>query len=263
MPFVRTSVLIQQGNAGWSENFYLPNATVLQGLDITQQLAVARRHTLSQAATINGIRVSQVDPTGLASVRLLNLPGTVTTGADTPFQSLVVYLRTDVFTKRAYLMRAVPDANIVGGIYTPSAGYAGAVRDYLALMINRGFAIRRVERDNPLLAIKGITSLGVLSSFVAHGLVADDLVQLYRTRDTGGYDVSGTYRVAAAPTGTTAELANWDSDSTVVKGQFRKFQYAYTNIASTEISGRIVSRKVGRPFGVPRGRVVARNRRPA
>ena len=259
---LRVSLLLQQANAGWSESWYL-DTPFEQGLLSAQALATVRRPTLGSLVTIGGVRVSEVDPVGLASVRLLNYAGTHAAQADTPFQSLIVYLRTADARKRTLLLRGIPDVPIVNGVFQGSTAFNAALQLLMEHLIANAYSIRMVKRANPLLKIRSISTLGVLTTFTPHGLVADNEVQLFRTKDTDGFDVSGRYRVAAAPSATTVELANWNPASTVSSGQARKFEYEYIPIKFWEPINRIVSRKVGRPFGSPAGRVSRRNKRPA
>jgi hypothetical protein len=80
------------------------------------------------------------------------------------------------------------------------------------------------------------------------------VIQFLRTRDSAGHLVTGRYRILDTPTLTTAQLSPWTAGRTVTTGAVRKIAFLYPAINAAVNTQKVTTRKVGRPFGAPRGR---------
>jgi len=249
----RATMLFQQANAGWGESFYTNQASANTTLNELQSLVNRRVACIGDGVKVGAIRAQNIGGAGEANVRILNQAGT-STAVDTPWQSLIVHFRDEDGRRLVYLQRAIPDAQIAAGIFQPTPAYTAALRAYLDAVVAGPWTVRRLDKNQPLKRITSITTGGTLTCMEGHGLVAGDLIKMNHVNDIHGQPVRGDFQILTTPTPETATIANWTEQSVQRNGKFRKVAYVFKNITSYEYQNKITSRKVGRPFGSPRGR---------
>lgn len=251
---VRISQLFLQGNAGWSESWY-SNLDIDSANALANEFATVRRFLLSNDASMLGHRVSQVDPIGLSYVvRYQNFAGQAALQVDPAYSSLILRVFTASTHRRNHLLRGLPDARCVNGAYEGSSAYDAAITAYFDFLKTRDLRMKTVNFGNALLPIKSIDGTGKMTLVPGTEGVAAQKWQLYKTRATDHTNVSGIYTISGEALPATGTLLNWPAGLVVTKGQARLYTVSYERITSTYNTRRVVSRRVGRPFGLPVGR---------
>lgn len=257
---IRATLFFQQVNAGWSESFY-SDEELLPGQAALTQLAGYRQYVLATGANIVGQRVSKVDPPGLSLVKNLSLAGGSGLALTTPYQSLLVDIKTADQSRRKFLIRGIPDARVNLGVYSSTPQYNTILRNYLNWLTSR-WRLRVIKKSNPLIPIVKVEQTGAMQLAVGATWVAGQKVKLYRTTDTTGENVSFTFVLGQPVNDTNHFLLGWPLGREVSKGFVRLLEYDYPVIDDWVNTGRIASRRVGRPFGLPVGRRLRRQTLP-
>lgn len=254
MPTYRATMLMQQGNAGWSESFYRDGASAANVCtDLSNYLGQIRRRLLVPTAAMIGYRAQNVVAAGDALVRSVNEVGLSTHTADTPYQSLLLSLRSADFLRRVYLLRGLPDEDMTSGLFLAVGAFGGNLATYAGALQSGLWKVRRTDRTNLPKAIVSVSAGGLVTFFEAHGIPDGGSLKFLRTRDIAGHAVQGTFGVVTSPTPLTLQLASW-TGQTINRGTVRRQAYVYSPIESVVNTGKVVSRRVGRPFGSPVGR---------
>lgn len=255
------------GNAarigGFSESYYstLPlDSAALQTQ--WQALCLARAALLPSNARIVGSRYQQVDPVG-GSRQYDNVYTGAVIQNDLPSMALQWTVRSaNSPNQRSLILRAVPDARVVTGEYSPIAGYNLALQNFFAELRNK-WQFRAIDRT--ILPVKIVQIVaGVMTTATPHGLAASDVVNIMSTK-VGTDRVVTSYHagVLNAPTATTATLYPLDRRDSIpdsVSGRARKASiiYPFFSITNEEIiAPNAITRKVGAPFRKFRGRRTA------
>lgn len=251
----RVSTLLTQGKGGWSESFYVEAGTAQLALEQVKTPSALRRRLIGTDANIIGYRAQEVTASGNALIEEVLEPAVGGELRDIPQMTLGVQLGTTDGLKRLFLLRGLPDNIVSRGAYLNSSStFNGNLNQWMAAIASGNFYVRRILRTNAPTPIASVSSTGLVTFFTAHALTNGMTIQFLRTRDTAGHLVTGKYRILDAPTLTTVQLAPWTAGRTVANGTVRKVVYDYFAINSAINTKKITTRKVGRPFGAPRGR---------
>lgn len=243
--------------AGWSETIWDNNTS-----DITsfiEALARARARCLPNGATIIGYRrqifdlqPNRIIPAGSATFAM-NLPGTAGNQADIPQMGLSCTVRTSAsINTRRFVLRGIPDAQVVTGEFDPSATYLHSLNQYLSELRAGSWDFVCRDLNLPSYRVVGIIA-GVITVSGPHAIPVGAFVRLLRVRDQEGSSVTGVYRVTSVTDPNTLVVANWGGQIVGVSGAIRQDQFAIYPITGFAI-GRITTRRVGRPFEQYRGR---------
>jgi hypothetical protein len=253
----RATMFLQQGQAGWSESWYNDNS-FLNTETYLAELVASRAPLMSPTATIIGSRVSQVSPPGVSRARTITFPGSSALAADNPYQSLLTTVQAGGNEHRKFMLRGLPDARNAAGLYVPQTLYDSALSVFFGKLASRVFRIRIIDTDNPLVALVGITTAGVMTVTADQVWTAGQRIKLYRTNTTTGKNVSQVFTLGTPTSARVFPLIGWLDGDVVTKGYVRLYVFAYPQITGWINTFATRSRRVGRPFGLPVGRRRAR-----
>lgn len=242
-----------QRTAGWTESVYGGELTSALRNDF-RKLQRARAAMLPAQAAIIGQRFQVVLPTGGSSTTAERFPGQVAdanneSSVPLPSDALLIKSATVAANSRNTILRCWPEVWQNGGEVISTSPVTTALANYFAEL--RGFAM--LGRDltsprEPIFDIEGTT----LSFGDPTILTVPGLVRISRAKDTAGVLRSATVKVTAALTSSTYTIAGWPyGDAT--GGQARDTTTAIYAITNSSVS-RLITRKVGRPLFVFRGR---------
>lgn len=247
---------------GWSETFYTDSSVELGSAEVTtfvNTMARNRAGCLSNGAAIVGCRVS--DPASPAVVRgiELNLPGTAGNGilstdqTDVPMLSALVNFYASNGVRRSYLMRGLTDADVVEGkltfAYTGRPAYDRWWRWVVAQTYVRDI-VNGAKKD-----IVSVTGAGLVTTAVAHGLAAGNVV-LLNTRTAGaGPKFRANGIVQSAPTATTVQLRKYTrGDAAGGEVCATTTNFVHFTSFSLKQPAYVRTRQTGGPFGALPGR---------
>lgn len=254
---------------GFSETWYTtdaPDAAITK----MRALAIIRAQSLGAGIGLYGYRVQ------LAGSRSLTVRENSNIAA--PAQNSTVNVPMDAALCRCigsaasapvkrFFLHALPDDDVQDTQFVNPNAVAMAAANWINALQTNGFMFQ----------YQVLSAASRVNSIAADGTVvlADNLVVvagsnviLRRVRDTNGRGVTGIYRVAPdpAPTQLTFKLLGWRGQTVAVSGRVSTVDYLTTGMLPADpIPGRRASatirpgvRKVGRPFGLFRGRVPVR-----
>jgi len=256
--FTTTDTNKADGNrsAGWSESYYYPTADFAVAANQFGQLCRCRAGLLATGGSIIGQRYQLVDPVGASKSGAVGFTGNSGAAADVPQMALLITAEASGTTnKRSLIVRGVPDARVVGGNYSPSTDYDRRLGIFYAGLRN-GWVMRGANMGNQKSPIISIDTTGVVTTSIAHGLAAEQRVQILRTIMPNDRQKGGVYTVMAPVTATTFKIA---ADFTLPThgGKARKYEIVNPNYGACELQ-RVVVKKVGRVFFPYRGRASVR-----
>ena len=250
---------------GWSESWYWEGASI-QDLYIYMfggQIGVgegiggfcpARAALLPNGASMVGQRIQQVDPVGQSQSLSRNFPGTAAIAADVPQMALLCTIPgKNVKNIRRTILRGIPDARVVEGEFSPSNAFVAAVNLFFDALNNWRF--RGVDLAQPNLPIITIDATGVIQmGALSAGFAVNDLVKVLRSHSAANDPVGGVFMVESIPSATSIKVRNWTAGA-CTGGTVRKHAFVYPIVDGDNCSiGRIVTKRVGRPFTQYRGR---------
>lgn len=260
---------------GWTESWYWEGTTlqallgklgvqaggVVDGGDFGRQgLLGARANLLGKGGAVVAVRVQGVDPVGPSQVLSVSFPGSVDFQTDQPTTALLYTIPgVGVRNIRRHLLRGIPDAMSLQGEFAPSNAYNTALRAYFTALADFRFR----GRDLATTAIKIIdikrdaspATTGTARLEVPYTGALNDMVRILKASKSDGDFYSAVHQVTGvADSGRQLTLYNWPNFG-VKGGKLRKEGILYPAIDSANIAvGRLVTRRVGRPFVGYRGR---------
>jgi hypothetical protein len=251
---------------GWTESWYFAGVDTNAAIVATNEqiagapgLCRARSATLPQSASIVGQRFQLVAP-NVGPSQSLNkfFPGQFGQQNDIPQMALLCRVPAlGAANIRRLVLRGIPDASVVEGEYSPSIGFTQALN---ALFICLGnFQFRGRDLTQPTLKMIMADASGNVSTEVPATYNVNDMVRVLKASTSKNSLVGGRFQVTTTgPLTTNFKLLNWNLGSTT-GGSVRKDGIVFVNVDAQNIStGRIIVKKVGRPFTQYRGRRSAR-----
>lgn len=254
---LKHTLFIQADNAGWSESFY-KDKDLFSIFPDGRILAAHRLALLGNGVRITAQRAVEVGGTRLSRLQALDLVRTGGITEDSPFQSLVCRFGTLNGARRTMLLRGIPDAVITSGQFTAATGYNTLLGTYFTRLRDDGWLVRIINRSNPIVRVRSVDGAGVVVTETVPGIAENAFVQFYRARDTTGLAIKGQFQVGAVTDERHFVLPSWAPGRIFLTGKMRLVTYQYERITIAEHTGQIRSHKVGRPFGLFRGRAPAR-----
>lgn len=243
--------------AGWSESFYSALTNPTQVRSDFQALCRARAALLPESGAIVGQRYNQVNPTGPSRSEAVICPGVKLSNCDVPqMAALCRAFARNTNNVRNLILRGVPDARVVDGEFQPSRNWLGAFTSFVQVMTDKQFAFRGRDLAQTLYPVQQISDAGVMQLEVAASYVVGDYVRVLRTVNESDRKVGGRFRISIVTDATHYVLQGWDKGNTV-RGQVRKDAIIFPVIGDATLE-RIITRKVGRPFGQYVGRLARR-----
>lgn len=258
----KISIIFRQvtgkGKAGsYSETWYVDGsqATAEQAID-----AYAKRRAafLTNKSRIVAARAQLVG--GACKLFKMNYPGVLGTDGDIPQMALNCTVQGQgVGNKKSFQLRGIPDGNVFDGDFEPNEQFNAAFTQWVSSLNTRQIRFRGKDLTASQIAIVQVTDLGVFSLQAALNFNVGDTVQLIRAHNTIGKNVCGMYYVSAKTSNQSGTLLNWTGGTVTLKGKMRVSTYIYPLVDSNTVEQQdITTRKVGRPFGLYRGRQTKR-----
>lgn len=258
--------------AGWSETFYYDSDQDIgsDGIrNLGRSLMSGRAICLTRNATILDCLISIEGSPGVTRTVIGGFPGSLGTsspptadGADIVMACLQVNFRAGTTARRAYMMRGMVDADIVGGIVTFAASSPAPFIAFLDGVV-RGNGVRLKDRtivsSTQIVSVSGAGLLTVVAGSWAP--IRGQTLTLSTRVAGGGRSYNSVCRVLSVNTGGTFNVTPW-SNGNCEGGLASIISYAYTDISSAQFSSpnRAKTRRTGRPFGLLRGKQARRQR---
>jgi hypothetical protein len=250
---------------GWSEGWYFEGATVADlyrfafGLPGIAAVAVpglcpSRANLLPTGSAIVGQRVQQIDPVGPSQSLSRLFPGGAATLPDVPQMALLCSTPgLNVKNIRRTILRGIPDARAIEGEYAPSAQFKGDLTTFFTALSQ--FEFRGVDLAQPTIPIIAIAGDGTIQlAGLSAGFAVNDMVKVLRSHDSFGASIGGKFMVELIGTATSVKVRNWTAGA-CTGGALRKHAFVYPFVDSLNCTiGRLVTKRVGRPFIQYRGR---------
>lgn len=250
-------------SGGWSESFYV-GGSGFTDITVFKKWASSRAVLLSGLASVIGYRQqlytisgNKLLPGGSGGGQFF-YPGNYAGDLNAPQDSLqlnfVVNTQPNSIRHR---IAAVPDTIISGGEYNGDTTYQGYLSTYFSVVIGFGFGAITRDLTRPDATVRSISG-GVITTNTATGAALNQYIRLRRVKDSLGRPVEGTFLVAAIVNNADGSVAYTVIDPptqtvTTPNGTARLDLLVFNTFSSANV-GRLVVRKVGRPFAAYRGR---------
>lgn len=253
-------------SAGFSESYYSTLAVnapqLLANWDV---LARKRAALLPTNSRVVGGRFQTVDPVGSSRQYDNVYIGTAATANDLPGVALQWTMRSSTTAnQKNVILRSIPDARVVTGEYSPSPAYDAALQTFFNELV-ANWVFRGIDRTQPLVRIKDIIGDGTVTTLSNHGLAVGDQVNIMSTRPDAAHTKTYVAIVTEVTGLTTFKHVPADQNQFVQSstgGRLRKVVIIYPpqTITTGEVVTPVaITRKVGRPFRVFRGRRTVRH----
>lgn len=171
---------------------------------------------------------------------------------------------------RRWALHAIPDANVINGVFVPLGGFGDKLNAYFTELTHYGFYSKPVSEVgfhiNSIVAIPPVAPATVPSALVTtievHNFIVGQTVTVYSTALASGAKYTVTKLVATVAGPQQLTLPNWTAGNTtggIIGSPLKSFD----NFTREGLSyGNITTRKVGRPFDSYRGRRSKRRTKP-
>jgi hypothetical protein len=248
---------------GFSESWYFPGTNIQAALTAAFQgapnvagpgLCIARAGLLPVGSGIIGQRVQVVDPPGLSQSLSMNFPGSSGNPTNAPQVSLLCKVPgLGVRNIRRVVLRALPQINVAEGEYSPTYGFQNALLLYASQL--QSWLFRGRDLAQPTNNVLTISTVGIVTTQLGVTYAPLDMVRISKSRDSGSNLRGGLFQIASVGPGPNVfTLLNWPYGSTT-GGSVRKNAIVYPMVDSANFTvGRVITRRVGRPFVAFRGR---------
>jgi hypothetical protein len=156
---------------------------------------------------------------------------------------------------RRAVFRAIPDRDVIEGELVEGSGTALGARAFFDTLFRQSFRFRGLDLAQPSVPIITILSDGTVTlGGASAGFAVNDRVKILRTTDDSGDMLSALVTITAIPSATSVKLGNWIAGP-CTGGTIRKHAFVYPLVDAANCSvGRVITRRVGRPFTAYRGR---------
>jgi len=249
----KMTMIFNFGTFGWTESFYSLSNNLDTVEDVLRGLAAFRKDLGHPNAEIKFLRWGPVDQPNLTRFESAGLKAPPQDGADVPWNAVLARMTTATGRRRMQQFRGMKDLLFRNGALDPDGDFFAAAAGLKNYLIANSICIQTIDPANTLKDVSSVSSLGLVTTAVAHGLSPEQIVKFFRTYSIDGVLISGTFRVSTVPTATTFTVAGWDPDLVVTKGRVRRLSYIYDPINDVQYL-RASKRDTGRPFALSRGR---------
>lgn len=217
-------------------------------------LCTARARLLPIGSAIVGQRLQVVTPIGPSQSLSRLFPGSAFTLADVPQMALLCRVPAlSANNVRRMILRGLPDARVVEGEYSPSGVFTSDLNFFFRVLGQWLFRGRDLTPQTTRLFT--VSALGVFNTETPHLLAPLDIVRVSRAITAFGQFHSQRLQVATVGPGTNGgTFTGWLGGSTS-GGTVRKDAIVFPQVDPDNITiGRVITRRVGRPFVQYRGR---------
>lgn len=252
-----TAPLHRQG--GWSESIYVTANNVAAAIQAFEQgsgsFCQLRASLLPLGSSIVGERYQQVNPVGPSQSNNNVYPSTLGLEADQPQNALLMKIPgVGVNNIRRMVLRALPDACLTEGEFTPPTAYINQLVQFIAALSQYQFQGRDLSQaKQPLLSG---TAAGVFTAINAPVVAIGQFVRILKARETTTGNLrGGRFQVTAVTQNpNTLTVAMWPFGATT-GGNFRLDGQVFPQFGPLSGPvGRPIIKKVGRPSTGYRGR---------
>jgi len=247
--------------AGWSESVY--NQTLTEGTRTQfRALMQARAACLPNTAAIVGQRYQLVNPVGGSNSGAERFPGTwnavdaTNPSQDIPSAALYCRTLTTAANSRMTILRCLPDDWVKGGELYATTSVMQRLEAYFDQL--RGWSMLGRNLAAARLPIFAISDTGLVSFTENQAPVGVGLARITGALDEDQLRRAGTFKVTANPSPSSVQLQGWNYGATT-GGVFIVYTPQFYQMTTTAIS-RVITKKVGRPLFVFRGRRSKRRR---
>jgi hypothetical protein len=254
-PADRTTASAHSG--GWSEGLWYTSSSGPSS-QLRQLIFTYRAILSSQEVSIVGYRLEQFTiagnkllPGGTSSAKVL-FPG-----LGVPMDAPQIGLQLGgvgvggVNTNRIVL-RGLPDNVVMFGEYQPVPSYKGAVTTWANYVIQSGAGFIGRDKTQPSARVNNIAAGVVTLAANVGGVQGVDYLRFNRVYNAQGLPVKGSYLITNIA-GNVYTLQGLNQTLILPSGSARLDRIAFFAYESIK-PGRLVSKKVGRPFEQYRGR---------
>jgi len=240
--------------AGWTESVYNGVLTAATRNSF-RDLMAARAGLLPKEAAIVGQRFQVVLPTGGSSTGGQRFNGSAPdagTGrqTDVPSTSLFCKTLTSDLNTRNTIIRCIPDNWVVGGELLTSANITTALNTYFGELAGWDMLGRQLDAEQ--IPIFAITDTGLVSFDENQTIATPGKVRISSSVDEDGIRRGGLFKALSQPTPSSVQLQGWTYPAT--KGGTLRVQPIGLHTMTTTTVSRVITKKVGRPLFVFRGR---------
>lgn len=254
---------------GWSESFYLSIDSFLAAESLINSdsgitplgLCKARANLLPSSAQIIGQRLQQLNPVGRSQTYSKLWNGASGQDCDVPQMALLTRIpAVGTNNVRPYIIRGIPDVFVVDGEFRPSAGMSDAIRTLFESLTK--FSLRTAPTASLPNSILAIDAQGkIIFSNTRPTIAVGGVLNLSGVL-ASGQTISGPFVVEAIGPETLALSVRGWTYGVATGGQAVTRAISYPALDGTRATiGRIIVKKVGRPFVAYRGRASTRRRR--
>ena len=279
MSMVKLSMLFDHNlgdgrSSGWSESFYfsddITGTNWAGALDLVSR---ARADLLPSKANIIGARVTAINDAAYSAgepqrgYTVSNLyPGGWQGGPhgadnqDMPQVSLIIRgIASGAKNMRTFEIRGMPDDIISQGVYAPSRPYQTRMSAYLRAIAANNMRFRGVDYTKPVGKLVSVDANGNFVFAPTAPLQVNWFIELLRVRDINNKSVRGVYQIGTVAADGAGKFIGWPGNVVNSSGKVRIRSFTYPLFAADSLQAiRTTVRKVGRPFGLWRGRASAR-----
>jgi hypothetical protein len=245
---------------GWTESWFFNSDTLSDAVTACfgpradhDPMCIARARLLGHQATILGVRFYQSGG-GKGVFISRTIPGGVH-DTDQPQQAILCRTNNPAQDRaRKFTLRGIPDVETVNGEFSPDAAYANAVETYFDSLFDFLFLCKTLNNQTGVFSVdaSGIVTLKANTPFALN-----DLVYLFNAVDSQGKRQHWTNFVTIIGPGPNQfTIKGWPWGA-CTGGTVGKPTNSYNNAWATgnlPTVVRSVTRKIGRPFELYRGR---------
>jgi hypothetical protein len=245
--------IINGHGAGWTESFYSyasgRGSARSQFADLMAErddlLGLGYDGPFARVTNYNNRRDTQFFQAGLAAGSHLD--------GDTPWQALLIRIIGANGMHRSYLPHGFPDDWFKKGDWTPDGNASASLFRFFAKLKQGSWALVGQDPTKPIKPIVAISGGGLATFAAPHGYPDNTRVYAFRVKDALGKNIKGQFTVLNSPSATTAQLSGWPVARSGDSGGLREVNVVDSVIVDAFVE-RAALRKVGRPFGLYRGR---------
>jgi len=248
---------------GWSEGFWY-NGVLASGDNKIKALAEARAMLLPGEGTCTGFRLGSYEilrnkliPKGSATGKF-NLPGVAGNVTDIPQMALALScVAPNVPNASKIKLAGIPDNIAFAGEYQPTPEFLDYFNVFRERVVSDGWGF--IGRDMTIGSARVLSlNANLLTTDGLLGAIVGDYVRFNRVFDSFGRPVSGAFRITAIHPANEYTLAGAGQFTvSEASGTVRRDELAFYDISGIH-TGRIGTRKIGRPSEAYRGRASKR-----
>jgi hypothetical protein len=263
MALYKATFFFQQGENGWSEGWHTPLTDLPSIIGAVNRYVGFRLGVLQEGAQLTHIRVSDdltfrdvlIDPAPLPR-KGTGQGNPKTLGLGSPFVALDITAQTNPVITKHLFMRGIPQGQTDDVAPSYGGAYALAIGQFLTYLKAGDWGIKAKDRSQVKQPIASINAAGLVSLTFPLGTLPvgppAPIVQILGVKRS--LVPIRTYQVVNVTSASSFTLRGWGGQVLSNVGYIRLVQYTITAPLITAVIDAVTERRVGRPFGVQRGR---------